>query len=515
MAFDTEAMLGADIAKEKEAELFNSAKETIVSENYDIEQVKQLAKTDLNFLAGLAMPTVFRHLFPPVLLAAWQLITNLAYKVDDFSKLALGIPRGHAKTTLMKLFILYLILFTEKRFILIVSSTADLAENIIADIVDMLNEPNIINVFGNWRLALETDRTALKKFSFRKRPIILAAIGVGGSLRGLNIKNERPDVMLFEDIQTKEASESVVQSMQIERWMYGTAMKAKSPRGCLTIFCGNMYPGPNSILKKIKFQKSWIKFISGAILADGTALWEKLRSLKSLIEELDGDIEAGHPEVFFSEVLNDTDAGINSKVDFAQIRPWPYTEYDVPQGKFIIIDPSLGLGGDNTAIGYVEVYDGIPALRNVTEEQLSPGNTVRTALLWALRHGARAIIVESTAYQASLIYWFGVISDQMQITGFHFLEIYATTTSKNARIAAGLKALTAQEIYIHAEVRSQVLKQIGDWNPMKRNNSDGLLDLIAYCPKVVQLYAAEITCYDWNQISTTDNSTVDEDAVPF
>jgi len=488
-----EEELKASLGESKSSELIEDRLEEAT---FSSDQVRELARFDLDWLAALAMPDIFVHNFPPILKAAWQLLLQSVEDGENsatgnsFPQIALGIPRGHAKTTLVKLFCLWCVLFSNKRFILISASTGKLAENILADIMDMLSEPNIIKVFGNWKTgALETNRQDLKKFGFRGRPIILACLGAEGAMRGMNIKNERPDVIVFEDIQTKECSESQVQSSSLERWMVGTAMKAKSPKGCMFIFSGNMYPGPNSLLKKLKTNPTWIKFISGAILQDGTALWPELRNLNSLIAELDNDIAMGHPEIFFSEVLNDTEAGINTSTDLAQIRKWPWNEYELPQGKFIIIDPSSNkVGGDDCAIGYFEVFDGVPALKTLIEENLSPGNTILRALLMALQYNVRAIAVESTAYQFSLLYWFDITAKKYGLTGFRFLEVYTGNYSKNARITLMLKMLTSGEIIIHDAVRAGVMHQIVNWNPLKRDNVDGILDLLTYAPKVLELY---------------------------
>ena len=121
----------------------------------------------------------------------------------------------------------------------------------------MLNEPNIKTIFGDWKLGCEKDTQDIKKFGFRGRNIILAGIGAGGSLRGLNLKNERPDVMVFEDVQTRECADSEVQSKALLQRMLGTAMKAKSPHGCIYVFLGNMYPTKWSILKKLKENPRW------------------------------------------------------------------------------------------------------------------------------------------------------------------------------------------------------------------------------------------------------------------
>src|SRR4030067_95719 len=196
---------------------------------YETKEVHELARTSMDFLAALVMPLIFAFGFPSVFQNAWKWLVSPALKPRSFPKLALGLPRGFGKTTVIKLFIFYCIIFTNKKFILVISSTAGLAENILSDVIDMLVEPNVKSVFGDWRLGVTKDTQALKKFGFRGRNITLAGLGAGTSLRGLNIKNERPDVMIFEDIQTRECADSQTQSEALERWMVGTAMKAKSP----------------------------------------------------------------------------------------------------------------------------------------------------------------------------------------------------------------------------------------------------------------------------------------------
>jgi hypothetical protein len=295
--------------------------------------------------------------------------------------------------------------------------------------------------------------------------------------------------------------------------MIGTAMKARSPKRCLMIFAGNMYPGSNSLLKKLKDNPLWVKFISGAILADGTALWQELRSVDSLLEELDNDISMGHPEIFFSEVLNDTDVGINNRVDLSKFKPWPWKEgIDKPQGSFIIIDPSANKrGGDKVAIGHFEVYDGIPGLRSVSEEALSPKNSILRALLIALQTKTRLIAVESTAYQYTFIHWFGEVSKDLGLTGIDCVEVYTGAHSKNARITDAMKQLMAGETLLHPSVKSQVVHQIANWNPIKRDNEDGILDLLAYAHRVLELYGAQLMTDFSLDYHDGDKAGVDEE----
>ncbi len=453
-------------------------------------EIQDAAKKSLDFLAALALPTVYKYAFPPVYLSVWDWLISYINKTRDFSKLALGLPRGFGKTLLIKIFILYCILFTNRKFILILCENQSKANNIIADIIDALDEPNMKSVFGDWRLGIETDRQDLKKFGFRGRNIILMGAGADSGIRGITLKNERPDVMLFDDIQSRDCADSQIQSDKLERELVGTAMKAKSPHGCLYVFIANMYPTKWSILRKLKHNPTWIKFIAGGILANGESLWEELQPIDQLLEELQNDIAMGRPEIFFSEVLNDETASSNYLIDLSRLPELPFSDGDIPQGNFVIIDPATDkVGADAVSVGYFEVYDSLPVLMHCTEGRLSPGDTIRAALKYCLEKNCRLVAIESNAYQYSLNYWFRFICDQLGIVGIEAVEIYSGSLSKNSRIITMFKAYAAGELFVHPEARPAVHIQISQFNPLKRDNTDGLLDLLTYSQRVIEMYA--------------------------
>lgn len=451
------------------------------------EEVQALAKQDLDFLAALIMPLIFKYCYPPVFKAVWEWLLSYVNKPRTFPQLALGLPRGFGKSTLMKIFLIYVILFTDRKFILVVAATAKLAQNIVADVIDMLEEPNIKTVFGDWKQGLEKDTQELKKFGFRGRNITIAAVGAETKVRGLNVKNERPDVILMDDIQSRDCADSVVQSESLENWMVGTLMKAKSPTGCMFLFVANMYPTKLSILRKLKSNPTWIKFIAGGILADGTSLWEELQPIAQLTAEFENDLAMGHPEIFYSEVLNDENVSANNLIDLSKLPDVPYSEGDIAAGNFIIIDPATDkLGADEISVGYFEVHDASPILMEIEEGRFSPGDTIKRALTLALRHQCRLIVVEANAYQYSLLYWFEFICEQMGILGIECVPIYSGGRSKNARILDMFKAYAAGEFYVHPKARLETHMQITQFNPMKRDNTDGILDLLTYAPRVIQ-----------------------------
>lgn len=460
---------------------------------YTATEVVELGKHSLDFLAALAAPDTFQYPFPAVLNAAWQWLVENAHLHREFPQLALGIPRGFAKTFLIKLFVLYCILYTDKKFILIFASSEEKAVSILADVFSMLSERNVRKVFGDWRLTVELDQQAKKKFSFRGRGLVVKAMGIGGDPRGISENNSRPDVMIFDDIQTREESESVEISNRLEAKLVGTVMKAKSPEGCMYLFLANMYPTKGSLLRRFKTNPNWVKFICGGILSDGTSLWEDLHPIRQLLKEYANDKAAGRADIFRAEVLNDETAQANTLVNLTELPLYPYALDDPAAGKFIVIDPSNDkVNSDAVSIGLFEIHDARPVLVNLEEGTFSPGDTIYKALRMALSSGTSIIAVESNAYQYSLLYWFGVITAQLGIQGIQAVEVYSGNMSKNSRILNMFKALKAGEIFYAPKVKAAVEAQITQFNAMRRDNTDGVLDLLTYAPKVIEIYGEHI-----------------------
>lgn len=445
-----------------------------------------LAKHSLDFLAGIAMPLVTKYIYPSIFTSIWQYILEQLPREREFIRIAIGYPRGFGKTTFIKLVVLYCILFSSRRFIVICNNVEQLAINTIADITSALDEPNIKAIFGDWTANLEIDRQDMKKFAFRGRTIILVAIGQRGSVRGLNIDNCRPDVMIMDDIQSREEADSEKVSEDILIWMLGTFMKAASHEGCLYCFLGNMYPTKNSILKKLKLNPEWVKFIVGGIKVDGTSLWEELKPLKQLLAEYRTDLNSGHPEIFYSEVLNDENAKVNQVIDISKIPEYPFLDDEIITAKFIVIDPSNDkVNSDSVSIGLFVVINGKPVCLIIEEGKFSPGDTITKALRLAVRYGVSTIFSEANAYQYSLLFWFRQTIQQYGLIGVQIEPIYSGKRSKNSRILDMFKSLLAGEIFLHPNCSALAINQILQFNALKTDNVDGILDLLTYAVRIL------------------------------
>jgi hypothetical protein len=457
-----------------------------VSHNLGANETRQAAQADFNFLAMLAMPDVFRFAFPAFYLTLFQIIIG---ETRPIARYALGFPRGFAKTTWIKLLVVWHILFSDKKFILIVCATEDLAINVIADIIAMLSHPNMVTLFGSWERDTEESQKHKKVFYFRGRTIVLQGIGAQGSVRGINRGNARPDLMVMDDIQKKEDARNPELAKALMDWMVGTLMKAKSELGCTFIFVGNMYP-QNSILAKLQASKYWTSFIVGGILEDGQSLWEELKPIEQLLEEWESDKDLDCEDAFLSEVLNSTDIKLSSGIKLESITSAPSYYEDIPaDGSYIIIDPSSGKkDGDDCTINFYEIKDTRSILTDIEFGTFTPIETIRKAIAIGLRTDTRLILVEDVAYQSTLLFWFNYICETEGIEGFEFHPVSPKNKAKPTRIKLGANRVIKGEILLHKNVLSLVKNQYETWNPLKTTNKDDIIDPIGYVEEVEQKY---------------------------
>ena len=469
--------------------------------NYDKSAIVQAVRNSLDMLGAVAAPDVCTAEFPPIFSSIFHELAEALSRDRGEDYFAVGLPRGHGKTIVMKMMLAWAICYTDRRFIAVVCASEDLAVNLIADVWDILHSDNMVQLFGE--PTVEKDTEKLKKFVFQGRDIIIRAQGAGTSVRGLNIKMRRPDLFLMDDMQSKESAESEVLSVQLQKWFLGTLLKAKAPERCTFIYLGNMYPDIRirgaverytCILRNLQINPTWTSWIVGAILQDGQALWPAVRSLPSLFTELENDMAMGEESTFFAEVLNDPNAKSNPIWDASKVKA-PHSELLVgeePIGRFIILDPSLGKKKSDEQIGMlVEWWDDIPEIRETRAFRCSAPDTIRKLIQWMIDTRTPLLCAESVAYQGTVIQWFDFMCEQAGVQGLQAVPVMPKGRNKNARIISAMKAVMANQISVSYPVRVAMWLQAAQFMPAKTDNTDDIWDCAAYIQDVMFDYASE------------------------
>lgn len=468
---------------------------TISEASVSIVEAYERGKTDINFFAGLAMPTICVFPLPDFYIAIWQIVTSRAdADIGKLLRFALGLPRGHGKTTFVKILIAWMIVYDKVSFALLICSNSDLAENLLADIHDILCSPNIAAIYGNWEAGLAIDSADTKKAAFHGRSVVLIARGWSAGVRGINLKNQRPDLIFCDDVQTRKNDESPAERNALLRELVGTIFKAIAPRGDrLIIYVGNMY-SEGCILNLFKNSPRWISMITGAILSNGEPLWPELFSLEELRESYEHDEHLGLSNIWFAEVMNEPHSTAQSLLA-DPLPQCPTQEIPDPDGVFITIDPAgFRNVSDDNVIAVHYKFDGRGYVVETVRGILDPQELIKKALELAVKHGASVIGVEDVGYQQTLGFWLNHFIREIGIKGLLVVPMNPHGRSKESRIRQFIAELYAGSYYIlDQKTRSDFVWQASMYKIGKRDNKDDLLDCIAYGLDIRNEY--------WNVIS--------------
>lgn len=440
-------------------------------------------KVDINFFASLCMPSVCIYPLPAFYVAIWYLIASNREEVlvGKLLRFALGLPRSHAKTTFVKILIVWLIVYDKISFPLLVCSNSDLAEPLLADIHSILCSNNLKAIYGDWESGLVIDSASTKKAIYHGRSVAIVASGWAAGIRGLNLENARPDFILCDDVQTRKNDESPTERATLLKELVGTIFKAISPRGDrYIVYIGNMYSS-ECILNKLKNNSKWLSMVTGAILENGQPLWPELFSLEDLMESYVHDEELMLAHSWFAEIMNDPQSIATSLLPNA-LPACPLSAIPEPDGVFITIDPAgFKKSSDDNVITLHYKFENKGYIMKRVVGILDPSEVIKAALNMAMDHGASLIGIEDVGYQQTLQFWMSFFMKEWNIQGVAVVPLKPHGRSKESRIRLFVAELYKETYYIlEPEARRRFNWQASMYKIGKTDNRDDILDADSY-----------------------------------
>lgn len=353
--------------------------------------------------AALADPLAFARAYLPhhVPSSSPAFHRELIALAGQHDRLAIAAPRGHAKSTLLSLiYPLYMAAAKKRRFIVIVSDTATQAEDHLGNIYQELLENDAL-IAAYPHLALpdladyakkRTKRTA--KDFITRGGLSFVAKGAGAGLRGLRRGNQRPDLIIVDDLENDELVRTPEQRQKLRDWYAKSLSNLFGPGGGQLIIIGTILhresllawllsdAGPATYAKRLYRA---VEPGTGAVLWPDVWTAEKLEAVRDEIGS----------RAFASEYLNDpVDDSLTlfkqAWIDAARVPAAPALAR-VAVG----VDPSTTATGD--ACGIVAVGRGTDGRGYVLEDatrQGTPAEWARAALDCAARVGASVIVAE-------------------------------------------------------------------------------------------------------------------------
>jgi hypothetical protein len=465
----------------------------------DIGQTKQALETSGEFFIDFFIHEELTTPVPPFHLKCWLLMTT-----SSIARAAIAIPRGHAKTTLAKLAVVWNFLFTKTRFCVYLSNTNTIAVNACTDIIAyMTNNENFIKIYGEIEFETKRAGDGFYKFMLNGKKCILRAMGAGQQVRGLNVDNQRPDLAIIDDLEDIENTATKQLLKQLSSWLYRTFFKAMARRNRI-VWIGNIISYECILHKLVTSSDVWNSMLYGCILSNGEPLWPEQWSFEELLEDFKEYRSQGETASWYAEMMNmpiPEGAGLLQSDDI--IYKPRRSPVDLLSG-FITIDPAISKqsAADNTGIAVHGIIDEMPEIVDYKLGKFDPMQTINIALALCEEWNLNVIGIESNAYQASLEFWFQVEFQRRGITNITIVQLY-NSNRKTERLMVWSSMMKAG-YYGVPEWDILITQQLLKYDATKKENDDDLIDACSQGVQMLQFHLDVIMQqYALNVIETT------------
>ena len=449
-------------------------------------EIKNALETNPEFFIQFFLQDELTYPVPEFHKTIFMLMTS-----QKIRRFACAIPRDHAKTTLAKLAVVWYFLFSDYRFILYVSNTADIAVAACQDVITFLESENFQAVFGSvhWYIKREGDGTY--KFDLNGKTCILRARGAGQQVRGINIDNQRPQLAIVDDLEDNDNIATQPLFLKLKKWVYGPFLKCLDKFHNKVIWLGNMI-AHQCMLREHCESSFWYSMRYGCLLADGTALWKDAWSIEKLKLDFQEYLENGMADIWFAEMMNLPMAGGRGLIQASEIQFRPRPEPGAGYG-FLTIDPAISdkTWAHRTAVVVHYFVDEIWQIVDYEfDKGIDPIALFDIVIALCYKWQINIVGIESVAYQSALKYVFDYMCIVNGIEFMQFVDL--TAAGRKVQRLAGWCGFLKSGAYCLSEGDFNVVQQLLTFDPTKKENDDDLIDSCAYGPQMLELYLYEI-----------------------
>lgn len=469
----------------------NALSQAPVQVAFKREELIALARHDYDTFAGLLIAEHMEYEVAEYMRRVfWRMVSthNLRY--------ACALPRGHIKTTLLKLAVVYLITYENVRFPVYFAGTHPLAESAVNDIVDIIRSDNYRATYGE--VEFTTERGSRAEFEFvinqwsqnqatgewqaKRKACILRGRSSGQSVRGMSKRMRRPDFMALDDIDQDDDT-SEVGYEALKAWVYGPVMKLgyKTTR---IVHIGN-YIARKCVIGDHIGDPSWVSDHFSALLPDGTALWPQYWTPAELLADYQSYARQGRIQEWFAEMLNNPLENADGLIKLTDIRMLPQALPRTGTHHFIFLTVDPAISKSARANHQVIAVHGFNVIRQAWQcielrymKGYDPIDLYRVLMELSIKWGIKVWGIESVAYQASL----QPMYTKFIKNGGHPIKVVATPGSNRAksdRIVAWMGLLKSGN-YALTEGMFTVVQNIMAYRPLADDNTDDDLDACAY-----------------------------------
>lgn len=261
-------------------------------------------------------------------------------------------PRGHGKSTWIKIDTLHDIVYKLEPFIVYVGNTMNDAKMHFAAIKNELeNNIELNDIYGDLVPPMSLISRKWSDSHFQTNNDIVCIARGAGKGRGANIKNKRPTKIILDDIEDDAQNKSADRREKLRRWVYEVIFPSLHKKRGRVIWIGTVLSVMSEVLA---FYKKFGGVFRKAI-EDGKPLWGSRYTMEDL-EKIKSDIGT---RAFSQEYLNTPVNDETSIIKDVWVKEARFSQVDLENMRVVImVDPQSGekAMADNFSICVVGFY---------------------------------------------------------------------------------------------------------------------------------------------------------------
>lgn len=431
-------------------------------------------------------------LFPDRFYLPFSSLHDTIFKIldDDSIQLALIIaPRGFGKTSSVNLaYPAKKILFQEKKFIVPISCTATQAtmqgENLKRE---LLSNRLITSLFG----PMKSD-TFSKEMWVTSTGTAVMPRGAGQQVRGILYKDNRPDLIIVDDLEDGESVRSDEQRAKTKAWFFEDVLNSinRSRKDWKIIVIGTLLH-EDSLLANLLEDPGWYHAHLSICDENFRSNWPDFMSDDDIKRLVDQYRRMNLLDSFYREYMGVPIAKESAKFQQNMFKYYEETDTDFVSNRkklenLVILDPAKTskVTSDDTAIIGVGVDVKTPRIyvRDIVKGNLHPDEQYTACFDMADRIGARVIGIEVTSLNEFITY--PLRTEMIRQKRYYDIVELKARASKEERIEALVPFYRMGFVYHNRNVSGVLEQQLLSF---PRSKKDDVMDALAYVVEMLEL----------------------------
>lgn len=435
-----------------------------------------LGATSLTRYGRIFFPKTFRQSSP-----VFHEEIGAALMNRDNRKIAIEVFRDGAKTTLLRTFTSQRIAYGISRTILFVSASQGHSILSLRWLKRQVEHNTLwANTFRLKKGTKWSDDHIEILHGALDTPITIMALGITGQLRGFNIDDYRPDLIICDDTSTDEAANSAGQRSKEQNLVFGALLNSLAPRSESPDAKAVILDTPKSkfdLIEGCEKDADWLFFRYGILDRNNESRWPERYPTEEILLEKQRAISVGRTAMWMREkeckVISEELASFKQ----ANLVMW---ETLPERATYVIaIDPasSDAVTADDNAVGVLAFHkDHVYLVDYKAATGQDPEMVKATVFEFARRWRPIGVVVESIAYQRVLAWYLERAMREQRV----YLPIYRVQDrrSKPDRIIQALGETSGYQRLHCLPSHTKFIEQFVEYSPLAKMHDD-VIDMVS------------------------------------